>query len=112
VSLTTDPVIRDAIRLRDRLLDVTKEHDYKARAATHKSTIECAEMDAQTCRAAAAMLEKLGTEVTRLRLGIGHLHYGMMDRLELNQMTKNWNADPAKPDHIINGGNEGGGTMI
>ena len=55
-----------------------------------------AEHDAVACERAAAMLEKLGTEVTRLRLGISHYYYcdhTGMSVVELRRMTENWNGD-------------------
>ena len=89
----TDPVIQQARKLRDSLLDVAKEHDIRSESpSTSSVAAELAKMDAQTCRSAAEMLAKLGTEVTRLRLGIGHFDYGQMPRRELVQMSKTWNS--------------------
>lgn len=93
----SDPVIERAKKLRERLGDVVRELEYVAKAS-EGSKQKLAEMDAQTCREAAEMLATLGIEVTRLRLGIGHLFYGRMDRIELNRMTKNWNDSPQTPE--------------
>lgn len=92
-----DPVIDQAIKLRDRLLDVAKELRIAARSAKTDAGRQCADMDAKTCDDAAAMLQKLGTEVTRLRQGIGCFHYGRIDRFALRRMSENWNDDaPAR----------------
>lgn len=86
--MASEPVIAAAIKLRDRLGDVAKEIGYR-----RDGNAELNAMDAKVCADAAAMLEKLGTEVTRLRLGIGHLYYGRLDRTELWNMSRNWNSD-------------------
>ena len=89
----TDPVIKDAIKLRDGLLEAAKEFRILARRADRQTTRELREFDADCCEAAAKMMAKLGTEVTRLRLGIGHHLSGQMplDRHELRKMTVDWN---------------------
>lgn len=85
----TDPVIRDAIKLRDRLRDVAKELRMR-----RDGNVECNEMDAQSCDDSADMLQKLGTEVSRLREGIGHFKYGQMSRVNLIGMPDTWNDQP------------------
>ena len=86
-----DSTMREAIRLRDRLLDVAKELRLR-----RDGLPELNKLDAQSCDDSAQMLQKLGTEVTRLREGIGHFEYGMMSRHDLIQMPRRWNevADP------------------
>lgn len=88
-----DPVIRDAIKLHDRILAAGREFEIRKRCARSQAESELAEADFYACQDAAAMLKKLGTEVTRLRLAIQHFDYGRMSRLELRQITANWNGD-------------------
>lgn len=95
MSQATDPVIRDAIKLRDGLLECAREFRVYGGKSRHASGRELAEMDAKVCENAAVMLQKLGTEVTRLRLCIGHFDYGRMDRSDLRRATQNWNDSPA-----------------
>lgn len=90
----TDPVIRVAINLRDRLRETERELRILASTATHPATRTMRGFDADSCRDAALMLEKLGTEVTRLRLGVGHFFYGWMSRVDLGRMARCWNSDP------------------
>ena len=84
----TDVVIKDAIKLRDRLLDVAKELRYR-----RDGNLELNERDAKSCDDAAAMLQKLGTEVTRLREGIGCFKYGRLNRDRLIRLPDTWNSD-------------------
>jgi len=91
-TATTDPVIRDAINMRDGLLHIAKEFRMQGEdprvSATRK---ELAAIDAKYCEDAAEMLQKLGTEVDRLRMGIGGMLDYHMSRGDLRQMTRNWN---------------------
>jgi hypothetical protein len=80
--MSPDPVIERAIKLRDRLLDCAKEFDFNALRYMKLGAREAVEEDAKACREAAEMMAKLGTEVTRLRLGIQHFYYG-----------RNWNGE-------------------
>lgn len=71
-------VLKDAGLLRDHLREL-------ARFLRSGPLID-AELrapDADCCDDAAAMLQKLGTEVTRLRLSIGRYRYHMMSRADL-----------------------------
>lgn len=52
-------------------------------------------MDGNTCEAAALMLKKLGNEVTRLRLAIGHYTAGRMSRTDLDFIAMTWDSGPA-----------------
>ena len=90
----TDPVIRDAIKLRDRLVECAKEFRILGKRAKTPAGASWA-IDANACDQAAAMLQKLGTEVTRLRLTIQHFDAGRMSRLELRKVVGNWNDSPA-----------------
>jgi hypothetical protein len=90
----TDPVIVKAIQLRDQLVSCADELAIQARIGRNSSARELAAMEAQSCRDAAEMLEKLGTEVSRLRLAIGHFRYGRLARGALEAMANNWNGDP------------------
>ena len=81
-----DCVIKDAIKLRSRLLDVAKELRIR-----RDGNLELNEMDAKSCDDSAAMLRKLGTEVTRLREGIGCFKYGRLSRISLIQLPDTWN---------------------
>lgn len=89
----TDPVIQEAIKLRDRLKDAAKEFRILEKRATHKATKKMAGRDAEACEESALMLQKLGTEVTRLREGIGCFKYGQLSRFDLIKMRDNWNDD-------------------
>lgn len=100
-ALSTDPVIREAIKLRESLEDTAKEFDIVEQEAVRdgkKAKALCANMDARRIREAMDMLAKLGTEVTRLRLGIEHAAdpRAGMSLKELNNMTKSWNCDPVE----------------
>ena len=58
------------------------------------------EHDAQISERAAAMLEKLGTEVDRLRQSIGCFGYGRLSHREISELVETWNDSPkphAKP---------------
>ncbi len=88
--MSNDAVIREAIKLRDRLIDVGKEIGY--RDARTPAAIELRAMDQKTVADAAEMMAKLGREVTRLRLAILHFDHGRMDRFELRGIVKNWNS--------------------
>lgn len=90
-----DPVIAEAIKLRDRILACGREFELRKRAARRPADAELAEYDFQSCQETAAMLQKLGTEVTRLRLAIQHFDCGRMSRFELHEITTNWNGDAA-----------------
>jgi hypothetical protein len=87
----SDPIIKDAIQIRDHLLDVAKEIRHRKKRETHSSTVNLMEYDAAYCEAAAAMLQKLGTEITRLRLTIRHFDQNMMDRTGLRNVVRTWN---------------------
>lgn len=89
----TDPVIKLAIKQRDGLLDCAKEFRRQGSIAQRNSARELAELDARACEDAAAMLKKLGTEVTRLRLTIGHFGCGRMNRSDLRKAAETWNDD-------------------
>ena len=84
----TDPVIAQAIQIRDRLKDVSKEIGMR-----QDGNKELNDMDAETCTDAAHMLQKHGTEVTRLREVIGHYRYGMIERAALFRVMESWNDD-------------------
>lgn len=93
----SDSVIRDAIKLRDALLQVAKEIETRAETdkalrRSSKTAQELALMDSRTCIEAAQMLQVLGTEVTRLREGIGLHHYGQLAERRLDWMAQNWNG--------------------
>ena len=88
----TDVIIESAIRLRDRLLELSKE--LRRNGPMNNETLR--RMDAANCEEAAKMLEKLGTEVTRLRLAIGHHSYRRMSHADLVRIADTWNdGDPA-----------------
>jgi len=81
-----DPVIMKAVKLRDGLLDVSKEIGFR-----RDGNAELKAIDAKTCDESAKMLQVLGTEVTRLRRAIGHYLHGQLDRHSLRKITENWN---------------------
>ena len=87
-SSSDDPVIAEAIKIRDNVRSAAKEFRYR-----RDGNKELNEMDAKACEDAAVMLQKLGTEVTRLRLAIGHYKYGMMSRQDLIKIPDTWNDD-------------------
>jgi hypothetical protein len=89
----SDAVITEAIKLRDRILACGREFEIRKRTARSPVDAELAEVDFQACQEAAAMLQKLGTEVTRLRLAIQHFDYGRISRFDLREITTNWNGD-------------------
>ncbi len=91
--MSDDPIIDQAIRLRDGLLGAANEFRHIGGPSANAVTKELMELDAKTCEDAAKMLQKLGTEVTRLRLGIGHYRYGMVDRSALVRMSESWNEN-------------------
>ena len=85
-------VIKDAIKTRDQLLEVSQQ--FKYRRSKHK---ELDSLDETTCEHAAELLQKLGTEVTRLRLTIEHYLYGRMGRDDLKNVVKTWTSGS---DHV------------
>lgn len=89
----SDGVIAEAVKLRDKLLEVAKELRIQGKMARSTSGKTLAAMDAKACDDSARMLEKLGTEVTRLRLGILTYCDGRMEERGLRNMAKNWNGD-------------------
>jgi hypothetical protein len=91
-----DPIIAQATKLRDGLLSAAKEFRYIGARSTRAATQELTEHDAKTCEDAAKMLRKLGIEVTRLRLAIGHYSYGKLSRADLISMVGNWNDESSK----------------
>lgn len=91
----TDLVIATAIKLRDRMVDCAKEFELRKLTARRPVDVELAEGDAKDCLETAAMLQKLGTEVTRLRLAIQHFDCGRLSRFELREIVTNWNGDNA-----------------
>ena len=91
--MSDDAVMRKAIKQRDLLLECAREFRHYGAMARTNTGREMAERDAKACEDAAEMMAKLGTEVTRLRQGIGCFFCGRLDRIELNAMTKNWNGD-------------------
>ena len=81
-----------AIKQRNRLIECAKEFRFHGRKHQKDSPgRNLAELDAQACEEAAKMMQHLGTEVTRLRLGIQHFAAGRMSRGDLIAMTTNWN---------------------
>ena len=88
----SDQVIKRSIWLRDQLLQCAKEFGYISEKTAHASAKRMAAHDKSTCEEAAAMIEKLGTEVTRLRLCIQHFDHGRMSRFALRDVVENWNA--------------------
>lgn len=93
-ALTTDPVIRDAIKLRDGLIECAREwRHYVQMHARTDAAKRLGEHDAQISERAAAMLEKLGTEVDRLRQAIGCFGDGRASRSELRHLVNSWNYD-------------------
>ncbi len=95
--MSDDPVIALAIKQRDCLLDCAKEFRIHGNMAKTVSAKKLAEFDAAVCEDAAKMLEKLGTEISRLRLAIQHFDHGRMGRFELRDVVKNWNGQ--SPGH-------------
>ncbi len=82
----------ETIKLARQLYEIAA--DQKARAATvggprHELHL----VDAKTCEDAAALLQKLHTEVYRLREGIGCHFYGRISGPELVKMSQTWNGD-------------------
>lgn len=99
--MSEDAVIRNAKLHASRLIEIGHEFDLKRREAESLGRTVQAELDAldgDACRCAAELLAKLGTEVIRLRLSIGHYEYGHMTRDALIRVPRTWNADPAQPD--------------
>lgn len=90
-----DQVTQDAIKLQRQLSEIASEFRMFSALAVTDVGSEIAKRNAKACDDAAAMLQKLGTEVTRLREGIGCYHYGRLDRQDLWRMARSWNGDSA-----------------
>ena len=89
-----DIVLLDAMQLHDLLHDCALEFWQQGKMQTTDPGRRMASYDQQICLDAAAMIQKLSLEVTRLRLGIGcHLDTGDPDRFLLKKMVKSWNGD-------------------
>ncbi len=82
----TDPVIAEAVKIRDRVRSAGQE--FRRRTDGLR---ELNEIDAKSCDEAADMLQKLGTEVTRLRLAIGCYRDYRMNRSDLSHVADTWN---------------------
>ena len=88
----TDIVLQQAKGLKERLLDIAQEHDYMS-MKPGLSTVQqdMHELDRQSCIDSANMIEKLATEVIRLRLSIGHFKYGRLSEFDLFKVSETWN---------------------
>lgn len=84
--------IQDGIAVRDKLLEVAAELELRARTLRSEDARELCEYEAAVVRLGAAAIQKFGTEVTRLREGIGCHHYGRLAEFDLYQMSQNWNC--------------------
>ena len=81
MQIVRDPILEQARSLRDALRDIAKG---------------LGERDAKTCGECVEMMENLGTEVDRLRDGIGCFRIGQLERDTLFNMARTWNK-PFKP---------------
>ncbi len=86
----TESVIADSIRLRNRLVESAAFRS--ADTLRTDAQRELRDYDVSVMEDAALMIEKLGQEVTRLRLGIGHFEYGQIDKSLLCKMARDWNG--------------------
>lgn len=93
----SDPILREAIRIRTYLESVAKELRYRREES--KDKMELNEYDAKTCDQAMTMLQTLGTEVTRLREAIGCHFYHKLDRGRLWDIAKTWNFGERLASH-------------
>jgi hypothetical protein len=89
----SDDATRDAIRLTNSLVDLGKYLHVSARVEQDPAKRQLMVYDSKTCQDAAQMLQKLGTEVVRLREGIGCFHYGKLNERDLYGMSQNWNGE-------------------
>ena len=83
----------EAKRLAGCLKDVANELRIRGRAAANPNASELANLDAQSCEDAAALLQVYDTEIERLRQGIGCFHYGRLEGAALTKMCKTWNGE-------------------
>lgn len=91
----TDETLARAKKLRDGLLSTAKEIRLR-----RDGDAQLNEHDAKTCEDAAAMLQTLGTEVDRLRQGVGCFFEGRLDRATLKNMVRTWNLPPTNPRYV------------
>lgn len=89
-----DPVLGDAKRRSEAMRTMAKMIHEHAVIHHRPGTAgrKMAEQDYETAKASADLLDKLATEVARLRLGIGHAYHGRMSMTDLDRMTRTWNA--------------------
>ena len=93
----SDGPIRRAIRLRDDLLSVAKDIGF--RRPKNETEKELNAIDQKACLDAAEMLQTFGTEVSRLRLAIGHYRFGRLSDHELGRISETWNGEAASRQH-------------
>lgn len=87
-----DPVIAESMHIHDDLYGCANEFYNESRVSKGKAR-QLNLFDQQVCLDAANMIQKLATELTRLRLTIQcHCDTGVPDRNEMRRATKNWNA--------------------
>lgn len=85
-----------AIKLRDRLLKTAQELRIDRDMAKDEARRELREYDATVCDEAARLLQVLGTEVTRLREGVGCYLDGRISRSLMRHIRESWNGDAKK----------------
>lgn len=97
--LEGDDVFEQAKRIAERVK--AAGHVTSSRIAREPAEKELNDYDANACFKSAAMIAKLSTEVTRLRLLIQHFDHGQIDRRTMVDATRNWNGD--KNDKSLSG---------
>jgi hypothetical protein len=83
----------ESIKLARQLGEIAADQKARAAVAGKGPRSEMHLADAKTCEDAAALLQKLHTEVYRLREGIGCHFYGRISGPELAKMARTWNGD-------------------
>jgi hypothetical protein len=82
----------EAIKLARQLYEIASDQKVRAETVTGGRR-DMHLIDAKSCEESAALLQKLATEVYRLREGIGCHHYGRLAEGDLWRMSRTWNGD-------------------
>lgn len=92
IQVPRDP-IKEAIELRHYLLGIAGLLRVEARTATVASKRMALAMDSDTVEKAAQMLQKLTTEIMKLRVAIEKANQGKLTLVELSRLAELWNGD-------------------
>ena len=93
--MSNDPIIQEAKNLVEKLYSgILQDLDWMITSPrSNEMEKQIAGENACTVRESAEIIQKLVTEVERLRLCIRHYDNGMLSKKDLVRATKTWNGD-------------------